>query len=197
MRQFVLRTVTLAILILICPASGWSGEMRVLDFTTAGSTSRCIGDPRTSLCAAETLEACRTRSEWALCAPIEHDYTVYGKWVPAGISFLYSYRYEIMSSKPLEARDIAYQRLGRLAKPWRIGDVALQLWWEGCPPIDECVVETRMHPTKKFGEGCRSFAYCGREPHPRTYILRRKGSLWVVIADYTDPVFPESYLNRN
>ncbi len=185
-----------AVIILGLVHPGAAGEKRILDFTNEGSTSQCIGDPRTPLCAAETLEACRTRSEWELCAPIEHDYSVYGKWVPAGISFLYSYRYEIMSSKPLEAPDIAYQRLGRLAKPWRIGDVALQLWWEGCPPIDECVVETRMHPTKKFGEGCRSFAYCSREPHPRTYILRRKGSLWIVVADYTDPVFPESYLNR-
>jgi len=195
-RQFVPRTVTLAIFILICPASGWSGEKRVLDFTNAGSTSRCIGDPKTPLCAAETMAACLIRADWKLCELNDHDYSVYGSGVPAGISFLYFYRYEILSSRTLAAPDIAYERLGRLAKPWRIGDVALRLWWEGCPPIDECVVETRMHPTKKFGEGCRSFAYCGRETHPRTYILRRKNSHWIVIASYVEPVFPESYLKR-
>lgn len=196
MRTSILRALTVAVMPLICPVSGWPGEKRVLDFTNEGSTSRCIGDPKTPLCAAETMAACLIRADWKLCEPIEHDYSVYGKWVPAGISFLYYYRYEVLPSRPLVSSDIAYERLGRLAKPWRIGDVAVQLWWEGCPPIDQCIVETQMPPAKNFGEGCRSFANCGRESHPRTYILRRMDSHWIVIASYVEPVFPESYLKR-
>lgn len=173
-----------------------AGEKRVLDFTNQGSTSQCIGDPRTPLCAVESLEACRIRTEWKLCEPIEHDYSVYGKGVPAGYALLFYFRYEILSSRVLKERDLKFERLGRLAKPWLAGDVAQRLWWEGCAPIPECVDDTIMNPTKKYGEGCRSFAYCDKDPHPRTYILRRKESRWVVIADYVGPVLPELFWNR-
>ena len=196
MRYYVPRIFALVALLQICPTTGWSGEKRVLDFTNEGSTSRCIGDPRTPMCAAETLEACRIRAEWKLCEPIEHNYSVYGRGVPAGYALLIYFRYEILASRLLKARDLEFERLGRSAKPWRIDDVALRLWWEGCPPISSCVVETQMHATKKYGEGCRSFANCDKDPHPRTYILRRKGSRWIVVADYFGPVLPAPFWNR-
>lgn len=168
MRSSTRRLSALVALLLVFPASGWSGEKRILDFTNEGSTSRCIGDPRTPLCAVETLEACRIRTEWKLCEPIEHDYSLYGRGVPAGYALLLYFRYEVLSSKLLAVRDLRFERLGKLAKPWLAGDVAMRIWWEGCPPIEECVVETQMHPTKLYGEGCRSFANCSRESNPRT-----------------------------
>ena len=48
--------------ILLVAATGqepaFAGELRVLDYDNEGSTSQCIGNPVTPLCAVETLEAC-------------------------------------------------------------------------------------------------------------------------------------------
>jgi len=46
---------------------------RVMTLDDATSTSRCIGDPKTPLCAAETLMACFIRRQVQLCT-ISHGY---------------------------------------------------------------------------------------------------------------------------
>ena len=48
-------------------------ELRLLEFTNEESTSTCIGNPVTPLCAVETFAACRLRAEWALCTEVGYE----------------------------------------------------------------------------------------------------------------------------
>ena len=74
--------------------------------------------------------------------------------------------------------------------------MALLVRWQGCPPDDECVMETINDPKRPYGEGCRGFERCGWGVNPRTYILRQRRDRWYLIAAYFDPVLPESFWKR-
>ena len=49
-------------------------KLPLMGFSNSASTSTCIGDPVTPLCAVETFEACRRRAEWPLCAEVGVDH---------------------------------------------------------------------------------------------------------------------------
>ena len=71
----------------------------IRSITQTGATSQCIGDPRTPLCAVETLIACFTRHDMSLCRRVGVD----------GISFddrLIGRDYIVISMKVLRGGDI-------------------------------------------------------------------------------------------
>ncbi len=156
----------------------------------ATSTSDCIGEPRTPLCAVETMEACTGRNIKALCDIVETDLPFLGRLTPVtpdsyvGISV---FKYEILKLETLADSDVRSltDRLGE--GPWRAGDVAVTLWWTVCRPQDACIVESRDDPRRAYGEGCPAVR-CLREPLARTSVVRRKGDRWVIVRDYLEPV---------
>ena len=166
-------------------------DLRVLDFTNAGSTSSCIGNPVTPLCAVETFEACLIRSEWPLCATVGFEPGKLRRWISAGYARLYYHRYEVLSVKTIEAEHIPTWAQGRSKATWRPGDVAVRLWWQNCPPIEECVIETREDPHREYGEGCRTLASCEKYPSPYTYIVRKAGDRWIRVTHYFESDHPE------
>ncbi len=168
-------------------------ELRILDFTNSGSTSACIGKPVTPLCAVETYAACYLRTEWPLCAEVGYEPGKMRRWIAAGEARLWYYRYEILGTRTSEADDIPNWASERGPKAWQPGDVAVRLWWEGCPPYDRCVVESREDPSRKFGEGCRVFDRCGRTPSPLTYIVRPIGRRWRWVDDEDEAERPNFY----
>lgn len=168
-------------------------EVRILDFANSGSTSTCIGNPVTPLCAVETFMACGIRSEWPLCARVGNEPGELRTRIKAGYAKLWYYRYKVLGERIIRAEDIPDWARRPGLKAWKPGDVAVRLWWEGCPPIEKCVVETQGHPTRHYGEGCRSFDLCGRTPSPSTYIVRPVGRKWRWVDDEDEDERPDFY----
>ena len=170
-----------------------AGELRVMTNDDVTSASACIGKPVTPLCAAETVAACGIGNRKSFCDAVDYEYGDFGRWVPSDYLRLWFFRYEFVQSKRLEDGDIS-----RSARPpdrasWQSGDIALQLWWQGCMPDEKCVMETIDDPTRPYGEGCRGLDHCTKAWNPRTYILRRKGARWTVVDIYLEPVLPETF----
>ena len=172
------------------------GELRVMDFEDAATTSRCIGNPVTPLCAIETLEACRIRSKWNYCEMTGYDPGVLEGRVFDAYARLQYFRYEIIGRRVLETKDIPSWARNQGKKSWKTGDVAMQVWWQDCPPDDKCVMATLNDPTRIYGKGCRNFDRCSRFPSPRTYILRRNGGLWRLVVEYEEPDRQGDFWNR-
>lgn len=174
------------------PAPG--DELGTMTFDNATSSSNCIGNPVTPLCAVETMEACGIRSDKPLCDTVGFDNT--DGLVADDYLRLWIFKYELVGSQLLEDSDIPPWAKVLDDKSWKSGDRALRLWWWGCRPEDECVVRTREDPTLEYGEGCSTEKYCGREDIPTTYILRHTGNHWSVVDYYLDPVLPDNYWKR-
>jgi hypothetical protein len=190
---------SIACFLVVCLAiSGARAEepWRVLDNTNEGSASDCIGNPKTPLCAVETAEACFKRGEFDLCRRVGYTWKELGRWVPTEYSLLHYYRYRVVGRGIIRQADIPPARKALEGLPVRAGDLALLMKWQGCPPIDQCVIETINHPTKFYGEGCRSFDNCGSADGFATYILRRHDEEWQVLLDFYHPVFQGEFWNR-
>jgi hypothetical protein len=93
------------------------GEVRTITATSA--TSDCIGDPRTPVCAVETLLACFARQDRGLCEKATRRKVELN-------SEQGSYRYRVLSVRILQEKDITPEL--RDADWWRPGyaDVMIQ-----------------------------------------------------------------------
>jgi hypothetical protein len=79
------------------------GEQRVLTYDLARSTSRCIGNPVTPLCAAETWEACHFFYEPDYCATIGSPWSP--ETVAVGYHFLFTrLYYRVLAFRRLDGR---------------------------------------------------------------------------------------------
>lgn len=166
-------------------------ELKVMDFTNAGSTSTCIGNPVTPLCAVETFEACLYRAEWSLCAAVDFAPGKLREFEPTNYFKLSYYRYKIMDIRTVRAEHTPTWANGETSTAWQPGDAAVRLWWQGCPPIDKCVMETLEDPNREYGEGCRTFKFCDRFPSPYTYIVRNVSDRWIMVTHYYEGDHPE------
>jgi hypothetical protein len=161
-------------------------KLPLMGYSNATSTSTCIGDPVTPLCAVETFEACRRRAEWPLCAEVGVDPGDRLHFGPGDYIKLSYHPYEVTGTRTIRVAFAPRPRDGVPSIEWRPGDVAVRLWWQECPPNKKCAIETRDDPTKKFGEGCRTFEFCAKYRAPHTYIVSRAGHRWVLVARYDE-----------
>lgn len=169
---------------------------RVLDYENKGSTSQCIGEASTPICAVETLEACLKRGEWGLCEPVRYDPSFLEGRLPSDYLRLYFFRYRVIGSGVLGPADVPPRTKAQDGTPLRPGDTALLLEWQGCPPIEKCVIESRDDPSRAYGEGCRGLDLCESYPNNKvTYVLRRGSGGWRVLGDYYDPVLQGDFWN--
>ncbi len=166
-------------------------ELRLMEFSNAASTSACIGNPVTPICAVETFEACLRRAEWPLCAEVAFDPGDLRQFAPSEYYKLGYYPYEVTGTRTVRAEFVPIPRDGESAIRWLPGDVAVRLLWQYCPPIEKCVIETRDDPKRRYGEGCRTMKFCGKAPSPRTYIVRRVGHHWIMVTDYDEQRHPD------
>ena len=169
---------------------------RVLDNTNEGSTSDCIGDPKTPLCAVETMEACIKRGEWELCQRVGYTWEELGRWIPTDYARLYYHRYRVISRNIIRRHDIP--PTPKLLKGIRVraGDLAFRLKWQGCRPEAQCVMDTINSLSKSYGEGCRGFGQCTTANGFTTYILRHHINGREVLREYYDPIFHGDFWNR-
>ncbi len=195
----ILAAAVVAVLIsVITPAPVLADEFRVIDPMGKEDTSRCIGDPRTPLCALETLYACIYRGDISLCDKVGYDHqAVFGNRRPGAYAKLSYHRIRETGRKTLGAADIPPGFGGAGPKKWRTGDIAIQIYLEGCPPHDQCVTQSRNDPNRYYGEGCRGFHRCTEFPGVYlTEVFRRAPGGWRSVGGYGADDLPAGFWKR-
>jgi len=188
--------VAVVLISVITPAPVLADEFRVIDPMGKEDTSRCIGDPRTPLCAIETFAACIYRGDESLCDRVGYDYrAVYGNKVPSAYAKLFYFRFKELDRRILRAEDIP-ERFREGPKRMFPGDLVVRTLWQDCKPNDSCVDATMDHPTRPYGDGCRNFDLCRPFPTPVTEILRKENGRWVFNRIYGDDGLPADFWKR-
>ena len=141
------------------------GEYFVMTRDDTTTSSKCIGDPKTPMCAVETVLACLSRADNELCR------------IGMGLESVYEMThgflhlptlYRVARREILTDRRFPWKPERDL--PWRPGEIGMR---PGDVRVD---IDSRM--CEKGRE--ISAAACDREPRI-AYIVRRQGESWAVI----------------
>lgn len=178
--------------VMVFPAS--AEDWATLTFDPATSSSRCIGDPMTPLCAVETYEACYYWVDKKACTAMGLDPSAF-RLVPDAYAKLSIYHYRIENRKVIDAEDVAVVAEELDDPRASLGDVVMQVRWEGCSPIDACVLESMNDPARVYGEGCPPIR-CRVSDTPLTYLVRDIGGKWQVVDGYEDKTFHDDFWKR-
>lgn len=177
------------------------GGFRILGWTAETSTSECIGDPRSALCAAETYKSCVLWGRPELCDIVRNPYPMERVFLPDNYRRLSQTLYQLLDQRPLAGGDIPPPQ-AKGPHAWKAGDIAMLMQWHTCDPRDQCVIESREDPARKYGEGCPPL-YCvgfrskpGPPNTPETFILRQVGDRWIVVDRTYGVVLPASFWGR-
>lgn len=152
----------------------------------ATTTSRCIGRPETPVCAIETIIACFTRDEGALCGVAHGDSSVGPSKKSRGTAFVAT-KYRFVSAKRLAEEDISvYDRLACVGA-WQPGDLRVEVRRASCWRREqgyEC-----KGPSVSDTERLEAYSF--------EYIVRRSGDRWnvVVWGDLGTPERPRFKVN--
>ncbi len=139
------------------------GELRVLTFYDATTTSKCIGNPVTPLCAVETVEACFWRRNARFCAAAGYPIPTWRSPVTER-GRQESLRYKVADIKTLTDAAVPSDRPERDAGAWQAGDVKVVLRLQYC------------HPSSPPPSYCM-----GWDKSPITYFVRKRGGRWIYI----------------
>jgi hypothetical protein len=154
------------------------GPWRVMHQTNEKSTSKCIGNPVTALCAAETMYACYLRNDLELCRIATGQDAPPG-WMlsPAPPSPELHERYRIVLARRLRAKDgsdVPFISRGFNEDRLRPGDIMIKMQDRAC---------WMSHGNSKCGSL--------NDPHEigtKFYFVRKSANRWIVIervgADY-------------
>lgn len=162
------------------------GQFLVTTFDDATTSSKCIGNPITPLCAVETILTCFYREDIHLCQigmDIDFDPGFLGNPDRPQPEFDESMRriqsesdqiYRIVRREVLTDRRFPWQP--RRALPWRPGE------------LNEKIGDIRIDVVEKECPHKIPAAYCSTRPSWThiAYIVRRQGNHWVVIT-WGDP----------
>jgi hypothetical protein len=137
-------------------------QWHLMTHDDATSTSQCIGDPRTPLCAIETVLACFLRHNDDLCR-IGTGNPYFPEGIKSIVQPAYTQRYWVAGAEFVTAKNkVSYAKV-RYLKP-QLGDIAIKLHDVDC--------------------------YNGKCPKPvgppAIYLVRRNGDKWMV-ADKAVP----------
>ena len=105
--------VAVVLAIINTPPARAQEEVRTMT-TTGGTSSECVGDPRTPLCAFDTWNACFLWSEPSLCEKVGLEGQKYRE-AEIGSSFEGELAFRQITVRPIEARHLAEIEVGRLA----------------------------------------------------------------------------------
>ena len=143
------------------PAPDSPGYWRYVTQKDETSTSKCIGDPKTPICAVDTVMACFTRWDDSICDKVKH-FVGYGPDTSSRATSGRFMRYRIISARRLRASDIPpHRKTGILA--WKPGDLQVTVHRKTCG----------------IG-GCG-----GLSPTETTFTIRRAGGIWTVVTRFT------------
>lgn len=173
--------------------------MRILTHYADTSTSKCIGDPKTPLCAVETLMACRMGCLRSFCEAVGREFRGCDDTWPYTANKTKIKIYTVETPVHLTADNIPWWAREPERHAWEKGDVLIRVRWQGCEPEFECLSESRRDPNRHKGEGCPP-TQCYREATHRNYVLRKEGGSWriAVYYRYSHPTlrFPKALRKR-
>ncbi|MDK9722141.1 MAG: hypothetical protein OEL53_13270 [Rhodospirillales bacterium] len=136
-------------------------QWHLMTHDDATSTSQCIGDPKTPLCAIETVLACFLRHNDHLCR-IGTGNPDFPEGIKSIVQPAYTQRYWVAAAEFVTANKPSYAKV-RYLKP-HVGDIAV-----------------RIHDAPCYDQKC----YKPVGP-PAIYLVRRNGDKWMV-ADKAVP----------
>jgi len=139
----------------------------VMQFDPAKTSSQCVGDPKTPLCAIETMMACWERGDHHLCRiglNLDHE-PRYGGGLPHPEDI---YLYRVLKSSILTKKTLPWGPVDVLERPGlkapEAGDLRIDIWMVRCT--------NEISP-----KGCDNYKYAGKG----AYIVRREGDRWTVL----------------
>ncbi len=138
---------------------------RVMTLDDATSTSRCIGDPKTPLCAVETLMACFIRRQLPLCN-ISHGYPASetGRFGLSKPGPSYRTEYRVVRFHVVSDKDPKLTLGGDWLKP---GDIEITIYQRFClQPRQSCVgepVDGYSYVARRDGDRWRITAYAAHD----------------------------------
>ena len=139
----------------------------VMAFDDAQTTSKCIGNPATPMCAIDTMQACWLRGDHHLCRiglNLDHE-PRYGGGAPHPEDI---YVYRVVKRKVLTKKTLPWKPEEVLERPGLLapqeGDMEVDIWEVRC---------TKVIPP----EGCDHNNYASVSG----FIVRREGDRWTVL----------------
>jgi hypothetical protein len=140
--------------LVLCFLAGFpaaAGDVRILTHDNETSTSDCIGNPKTPLCAVETRMACGYYRRKDYCDAVDSDYShLAGRSAStpdtyAGIADRW---YEILKQEVIDETNVCSLQRG-LNQPFLLlGDVAVWLHWTSYWPENLCLRQSRDNPRR-------------------------------------------------
>jgi len=140
------------------------GEYLVLTQDDATSTSKCIGDPVTPMCAVETVLACHARGDHSLCRTgmgLDHDPGLGGEGPWDNMT------YHVTRSEVLTGEHFPWRPAHDM--PWRPGQIDMQAG------------DIRIDIILNLCDGKPSPDSCGFSFGTLSYIVRKQGNRWAVM----------------
>lgn len=139
------------------PAPDPHGYWRYVTQKDKTSTSKCIGDPKTPVCAVDTVMACSARYDDSICEKVNYLWG-YNPDSRVGVDSGEFARYRIFSSRRLKASDIPpHRQVGKGS--WKQGDLQVTVHRKYC-----------------------GYGGCGElPPGETTFTLRKVGDKWTVV----------------
>jgi hypothetical protein len=176
-------------------------EMQIVTHDPDTSSSRCIGEPKTPLCAIETAWACQIWGKKSLCAAvgIPEDYAE-KEWIwhtddRRGANSLY----QVIDSKTLTQTDIDTFFSSYSEFPLYPGDVIVRLWEAQCHTGGFSA--SRLAPNPKLSMGdFPPFRNCSRyyKTRPDDVVVRPRGTGWGYVPHHFLPnMVDEFWQSRN
>tara|TARA_R110000787_G_scaffold75747_1_gene167475 strand:- start:859 stop:1476 length:618 start_codon:yes stop_codon:yes gene_type:complete len=163
-------------------------EWHVMDKLGEVESSKCVGDPKTPMCAVGTYFACDHRADNRLCEKVNappFDLSLYRADLTTRL-FLYLYRET--GRITLQEKDISrIEHEGRRISP-EAGDIAVKTIMHACVPDVRCVekIEKKEPLNLEEAKKCRSVQYCNEFPPDESVTLVRKsGEQWSYVGSYS------------
>jgi hypothetical protein len=182
-------------------APAGAGELRAITSKKETSSSRCIGDPKTPLCAVETAMACELWGEQELCNAVDYIDPFGRKEIrkPTPEQRQKTWLYNVIGEQTMTVDD-ALQFLGieeySVDNIWVSGDTAILIWGWRCDLDMRCIDDSLNDVRNRDIRAYCPVDECVRVSLPMAYLVRKKGDSWKFILKTVGQGFPLEFWNR-
>ena len=172
-------------------------DWKILDPLGKESTSACIGDPKTPVCAAETAHFCTSSGNASFCDSVNYDFAYFHPGLKVSQEHKLVYElYREIARRPVVAGEKIVTYRNWYDYVGKRGDLALHFDHWLCLPDRDCLrAQPKYGGDPDWGVQCRTFSGCGG-PAGLTVILRREGLRWSVVRFIYDSSIQGDFWKR-
>jgi hypothetical protein len=179
-------------------------HFRIIDLRPESTSSDCIGEPKTALCAAETAMACWLRIDEEICGSINWKIDDDEETDPIENHSMQTIAYHVRNERRMEKSDIPEQ-YRREPHDWQAGDVAVRMTLFYCSGSMRCRAKATASPTGGPRDcppiRCVSGGFPNLKKHlqpsQRITITRKVDGAWGIVGVYAGyPQLPSSFWKR-